>query len=628
MASANAAAPDTAAITDLAAAALSAFTAADLNLAAACLSNLHSLATATPPDLHVQYNTAVLNFYREHDCRDASSLVAATIDLLPEALQAGALRSPLPAALDLVSSPYVLTTLRARAGFIPIFNAAIVAYHSGALFTADKLATFLFSHVEAMEEDWLAMRTCFLLVDILLKTGQLNRVAGTLAYVEGLFASGAAASSRFTPVAPPWRGSAVSVMTLPKTPSEVLGCMHLYAARFGAAQCDAKLLKKESKSAVVSSNDDGSCPTAAALLIKAKFDLSASKALRVMESIDAQSPVRVRAAVRPLLLNNLGVIHHRLGRHALAALYLEQSRSAFSRLFISEGVADKAKVERPLLTYLARARDTHVAYNLGLQHMQLGHFRSALKLFSECARSDEVLASQSSMLWIRIAECCVAEASTARSKAPIAQARGRGQHRRYILRASAETDLSVMQYATMSARAALAIMDRSPVASSATAADDVTAATANRHRCAALALIAYTTLHFDPAAAIVACDELVSCSRPGDSDHAVLGRLYGAEALCLLGRPDEAVERLAPLLAMSGAGFSDGREGAFVNAALAHTLRGDMSAALRAAKAALKVTVGAAANGSPRRNAIAVAAYVSLRNDNVEAAKHILSASR
>lgn len=185
-----------------------------------------------------------------------------------------------------------------------------------------------------------------------------------------------------------------------------------------------------------------------------------------------------------------------------------------------------------------------------------------------------------------------------------------------------------MQYAALVARTALAIMDSSPVASATSTADEVAVSSANRHRCAALALIAYSTLHFDPGSAIVACDELVSCSRPGDSDHAVLGRLYGAEALCMLGRPDEAVERLAPLLAMSGASFADGREGAFVNPALAHTLRGDMSAALRAAKAALKVTAGSAANEAPRRNAIAVAAYVSLRNDNLQAAKHILSASR
>lgn len=615
-------------IAELAASSLAAFTAADLERAATCLSNLSSLAVTCPPDPHIEYNTAVLRFYRGDECRDATALIAATIDLLPESAREGISHSPLPAALAGISSPDILASLRSRAGFVPIFNAAVVAYQTGALFIADKLAAFLFSHVEAMEEDWLAMRTCFLVVDVLLRTCQLHRVAGILAYVERLFATSSDASSRFKLVTPPWRGSSVSVMTLPRTPAEVSCCLHLYAARLGAAQCDAKLLKKEAKSAVVSSADDGSCPTAAALLIKAKFDLSASKALRVMESIDMQSPARVRLAARPLLLNNLGVIHHRVGRHALGTLYLEQSRAALTSLFGTNEKGDAVAVDRPLLASIARARETHVAYNLGLEHMQLGHFRSALKFFSECAQSDEALSSQSPMLWIRIAECCVGEASSKRNKAPIAQARGRGQCRRYIIQAPPELDPSVMQYATLSARAALAIMATLPVASATTSAGDVAAAAANRHRCAALALIAYATLHFDPGAAIVACDELVSCSRPGDSDHAVLGRLYGAEALCLLGRPDEAVERLAPLLAMSGASFSDGREGAFVNAALAHTLRGDMSAALRAAKAALKVTAGSAANEMPRRNAIAVAAYVSLRNDNLQAAKHILSASR
>lgn len=617
-----------AAIAELASNSLTAFTAADLERSAASLASLSSLTAAAAPDPHVEYNTAVLRFYREDECCDASSLVGATIDVLPEAMHSAIPRFPLSAALAALSSPEALAALRTRVGFVPIFNTAVIAYQSGALFTADKLTAFLFSRVEAMEDDWLAMRTCFLVVDVLLRLGQLHRVAPILAYVEQLFATASDASSPFKLVTPPWRGTAVSMMTLPKTPGEVSCCLHLYAARLGAALCDAKLLKKEAKSAVVSSSDDGSCPTAAALLVKAKFDLSASKALRVIESIDVQSPARVRAAARPLLLNNLGVIHHRIGRHALAVLYFEQSRFALADLFGPNRRGDIGAVDRPMMTTIARSRETHVAYNLALEHMQLGHFQSALKLFSECAQADEALASQSPMLWIRIAECCVGEASTTDNKAPIAQARGRGPCRRYIIQAPPDIDPSIMQYATLVSRTALAIMDSSPVASASSTADEVAVSSANRHRCAALALIAYATLHFDPGAAIVACDELVSCSRPGDSDHAVLGRLYGAEALCLLGRPDEAVERLAPLLAMSGASFSDGREGAFVNAALAHTLRGDMSAALRAAKAALKVTAGSAANEAPRRNAIAVAAYVSLRNDNLQAAKLILSSSR
>lgn len=625
------AAPSPAAVADLASAALSAFTAADLDRAAACLASLAPLTASAGPDAHVDYNAAVLRFYRDGGAADAASLAAATAAILPEPLRAALPPGPPAAVLAALAAGDALAALRSRAGFVPIFNAAVVAYQSGALVAADKLASFLFSRVEAMEDDWLAMRTCFLVVDVLLRLGQLQRVAPVLAYVDRLFAAVGDASAPFTRVTPVWRGTDVSMMTVPKTPAEVPCCLHLYAARLGAALCDAKLLKKEAKSAVVSSADDGSCPTAAALLVKAKFDLSPTKAMRVMESIDVQSPPRVRAAARPLLLNNLGVIHHRIGRPALAMLYFENSRRALKDLFGPDGSGKRAAaapVDRPMMITTARSRETHVAYNLGLVHMQLGHFQTAIKFFTECAQADEALASQSPMLWIRIAECCVGEATAARSNTPIARACGRGPCRRYIIQTPPEPDPSVMQYAASVARTALAIMDASPVASAASTADEVAVSSANRNRCAALALIAYTTLHFDPGAAIVACDELVSCSRPGDSDHAVLGRLYGAEALCLLGRPDEAVERLAPLLAMSGASFSDGREGAFVNAALAHTLRGDMSAALRAAKAALKVTAGSAANEAPRRNAIAVAAYVSLRNDNVQAAKHILSASR
>jgi hypothetical protein len=614
-ASALAAAP----MAELSSAALAAFTSADHERAATCLADLAALSlTVAAPDPRVAYNTAVLHFYSRGGVGGAGPLLAATVDLLPEAVRAAVPREPMSRTLATLAAPDVLAAVRAAVGFVPIFNAAVVAYNGGRIWAADKLVTFLFSHVEAMEEDWLALRTCLLAMDIHLRTGALAAAGRVMTYVEDLFHA-ADPALPFAKVTPPWPGAAVSIMTLPTCRAEVTCCMHLYAARLGAAQSDAKLLKKEAKSAVVLSADDGPTPTAAALLVKAKLDLNASKVLRVMESVHAQAPPRVRAAAWPLLLNNLGVIHHRLGRHALAALYLERSRAAFSSLF---------GAERRSTSVLVRARETHVAYNLGLENLQLGHHRAALTLFSDCARADEVLASRSPMLWIRIAECCVGEAGGTQSNAPVAQVRGRGLCRRHVLCAPPGADATLMQYAAMCSRAALAIMDRSPVAFATTVADEVTADAANRQRCAALALIAFTTLHFDPAAAIVACDELVSCSRPGDSDHAVLGRLYGAEALCSLGRPDEAVDRLAPLLAMSGASFADGREGAFVNAALAHTLRGDMAAAVRAAKAALKVTAASATNCSPRRDAIAVAAYVNLRDDNVEAARHILSATR
>lgn len=662
---ARASAVDTAQMATMSAVALTCFTAGDYERARQCLKELES-----SQDPRVLYNTAVLDFYRKSSCCDPSIVLSATVALLPadvgeDARMALAASSdvapPLASTLTSLTHPPVLAALRTAMGFVPIFNVAVVAYQSGHVFVADKFVTHLFSHVEAME-DWLAFRTCFLAIDLNLRKGDLGMVGRVVKFVERLVpalatnpAGNVATSAddqlastsnvevngepsgfpepsvHFEKVTPPWHGARTSVLSLPTSLPELKFCMHMYAARLGAAQGDAKLLRKESKGAVVFANDCGTCPTAAALLIKAKLDLNAAKVLRVMESIHSQAPARVQEAVRPLLLNNLGVIHHRLGRHALASLYFERSRTAFSALS-SKGISLENSSRLNTFSMVARGRDSHVTYNLGLQHLQLGHFRVALALFCSCARSDEVLSSRSAMLWIRISECCIGEANKMVEQDPVSYLRGRGRCRRYVLKTPRKPDAALMQYAALCARTALSVIDKANPPStsfpSSVSGDDIAESEGLRQRCSALVLIAYATLHFDPHAAIAACDELVTCSRPGDSDHAVLGRLYGAEALCMLGRPDDAADRLSPLLAMSGTSMAAGREGAFVNVALAHTLRGDMAAAVRAAKAALNVTAKIPPGSSPRRNALMVAAYVSLRDGNMDAARQILSSTR
>jgi hypothetical protein len=674
----------------LSATAQSAFVCADYPRAATVLADL---AVAAPADARVAYNAAVVHFYHESRARDPVPLLATTLALDSEPHDVSA-TPVVPRILAVLASQPVMARIKTTAGLVPLFNAAVIAYQRGSVRVAEILAQFLFANVEAME-DWLAFRTCCLVIDINLRTGKTATVATIITYVERLvpalstsspqqiqpdsadnpsssgdctapLAASLAASddesenadllaglssTRFASVAPPWLGSAISIITPPSSFTDLKFCMHLYAARLGAAREDPKALKNEARSAVAYSEDDGRCPTSAALLVQAKLEVSSWKGLRVMEVIRDHAPSRVFRVIHPLLLNNLGIIHHSLGRHAIAAVYLDQARSAFTALYetdsqqkpelASPGTSLSTARPRHPLSITGQAQSTHVAYNLGLQHLQLDNYRTALSMFGECARADEVLASSSPILWIRMAECCVGEANANANAKPVAVVRGQGRGRRYVLNTREKPETNLMQYAAVCARAALAIIDGTVASSAASNASNssgslpsapTAAAVAPtmstpvkaRLRCSALALIAYTTLNFDPAAAIVACDELVSCSRPGDSDHAVLGRLYGAEALCMLGRPGEASDRLAPLLAMSGSSVADGREGAFVNAALAHALRGDMAAAARAAKAALKVTELSNSTGGTRRNAVMVAAYVSLRDGNADAARQIL----
>lgn len=636
----------------LAFAAQSAFTSARFDDAKRLLDEFaNTLAPQSVTHLRVRYNEAILNFYHSGLSTDPLSLLQATVDMLPVELRPAS-TSSLEKVLNLLVSSKSVVAIREKSGFIPLFNVCVIAYQSSRVEQAAIIGSYLFEHVEAME-DWLALRTCCLLIDVNLRLGSASTVRRVMDYVETLVptlnqshastdADGTAreldAVSQHMKVAPSQTGFKYSCLALPASLSDVKFCMHTYAARLSAAHEDVRSLKKEAKSAVSCSEDDSRCPTAAALVIKAKMESNATKVFRIMESIRSQATPQVFAAAKPLLLNNLGIVHHKIGCHAVAAAYLDLAWKSFNELFRDLGFPSKdghATAYRPF-SIIARSRDSHVTYNLALQHMQLGNFRTALSLFGICAKSDGILAKSSPILWIRMAECCVREACSGRESYFPAFVRGNGQARRFVLINAPEASVEAMRYAAVCARAAVelislkksslsALNDSSAQQSSPLPRESMHAST--QQKCHALSLLAYTCLHFDPSAALAASNELVTCSRLGDSNHAILGHIYGAEALCVLARPNEATDRLSPLLTMAGTTIAGGREGAFVNASLAHALQGDMAAAARAAKAALKVTASTSSNRSPRREAVQVAAYISSRDGNMEGARQLLQLS-
>lgn len=604
-----------------ASAARAAFVSGEFARAEDCLGALSSANGQGRADPLCEYNAAVVRFYGTHKGRDATPLLVTALKLSG---RADANESePLGELLARVCQPQTTAQVRTTLGLVAIYNVGVIAYNRGFVAHAGTLARFLFSHVEAMD-DWLAIRVCCLVIDSQLRSGDVEFVSRVVTYAERLTADGVSAgggdgelasgASGSLAVTPEWDGAEASLVALPQSAGDLKFCMHLYAARLYAALDDSKAFRKEAKSAVTHSDEHGRSPTAGALMVKARMEPNAAKVLRIMESIHSQTRARERRALEPLALNNLGVILHRTSKHAAASVCFQRARMAFDEL-LPRGPPPQA--HRPL-SALATAADTHVAYNLALQYVVLGEFRAALGMFAACARSDEVFATSSPIVWLRMAECCARVATEQARPAAASLVRGRGRGRRHVLQPAPRADPALVRYGVVCARAALEILDRR--ASAAAPADE-------QLRCHALALIAHGTLDADPAACVAACNDLVERSRPGDSDHAVLGRLYGAEALCRLGRPNEASDRLAPLLAMSSTGLTTGREAAFVNAALVHDLRGDAAAAARAAKAAVKVTEACPPRHSPRIDAVQVSAYITLKDNNLDAARTQLRAS-
>lgn len=607
--------------------ALTAFLASDFPTAEKILPAL----SPTTDDPRLAHNLLITRFYASRTIHSLNSILHFVASHLPSSPSITALLTL--AAED----PAALKSILTKLGPVTLYNVATIAYTRGALRAAAAVANLLYSNVDVLD-DWLALRLCFLLADIHLRVHDVTTAAAVTAYADRLIPqftrTESAHQSEIPRLAPEWPGRATAVLEPPASSEDAKFCLRIYNARVSAAT-DGSKNRKDAKSAVVAADDPDTRPTAAALLVKARVEASLSKGLRILASVSNQSPPHVMKKVRPLALNSLGVLHHRLGRHALAACYFEEARRAFAELFGgAAGVATMSGVQ-----------DSHVCYNLALQYMKLGDFGRALELFSISARKDPTMAESEPLLWIRMAESCVAMDLGGDEKRQLLVVEGTGRGRRMVIRARPRDQGLTMEYASACARGALAILDKQKERTEAasprksgktvtlsrkkeTSEDDLLAIRQGPNdlqlRGAALCLLAYSSLAFDANAVIDACDELSELYPQSKDKRALLGRLYAAEALCQLGRAEEAANRLAPLLVINEPSESNLREAACMNIALSHMNSGDIDAASRTARAAFKVMNSSRQPHNLRKHASFVVAYIHLRSGETDSARQVL----
>lgn len=630
-----------------------------LSLTSDSSSDLHNVKKLTD-DPRIKHNALVAKFYATRNQEDLDNLIYYVSEFLP----AERLPRTTEQFFDLtLSDPAALKFLYTHVGPVALYNVAVIAYHQGFIQPAAAVGELLYSNVEAMD-DWLALKTCFLLIDVHLRLGDVSSASTVAAYAEKLlpcFTKSPSTAENPNPqpqsemkrLAPDWSGRSKGILEAPISYEDAKFCMHIYNARLSAASeaslDGARSIRKEAKSAVLAADDTETRPTAAALLVKARVEQSYSKGLRILASIVNQSPAHITTKVRPLALNSLGVLHHRLGRHALAACYFEHSRQAFHQLFKEDAASSSPRSVG--LNVLSSAKDAHVSFNLALQYMKLSDYSRALDLFTICVRHDTTFAKDSALLWIRMAECCVGIETNGNGRHILAL-EGQGRGRRMIMRSDGRDEGLTLEYAATCARAAIVILDRHKGLGSAFGnngamqserysfipnstsrsgkgdENDITARSADddlRLRGAALAILAYASLSFDPRAVLEACDELHKLYPKGDSDRCILSRLYAAEAYCMLGQSEEAARRLQPLIGANFAPDMPLREAACINMAFVHLSNGDIATASRAAKIALKAfSTNQKRNRILRKEAIFAVSYIFLRSGETETARRCL----
>lgn len=628
-------------------------------------------------DPRIRHNALVAQFYHTPSDVHVDNIIFYVSEFLPIEQRPDTVKHFFD---HIVRDPSVLKFLYNHVGAVALYNVAVIAYHRCLIAAAATVGELLFEKVEALDE-WLALNTCFLLTDIHLRLSNVSSAVTVLSYAEKLLpafnrpllnnqnnnsnensdnnnhnntndsTAHADHLAEFRSLSPEWPARSTAILEPPQSYEHAKFCMLMYNARLSAdsdATDGGRNIRKEAKCAVQAADDAISRPTSAALLVKARVEQNFSKGLRILASIVNQSPPHMLPKVRPLALNSLGVLHHRLGRHALAACYFEQSRRAFTELFAP------SKESSFHLSIFSAVKDTHVAYNLALQYMKTGQYSTALQLLTTCAHADTVFASRSAMLWIRMAECCVALESSDASARSSLSLEGKGQSRRMVMRVSEKTDIASMEYASCCARAALDILDeekkhkdknpdnlsttdfgkesKTPWADQMKLSSVAGAANTQRSaveemelRAAAWSLIAYASLSFDASAVVDASDELLKLYPKGEHERCTLAHLYAAEAYCMQGRAKEAVTRLTPLLSQSLILDPHVREAAYVNMALTHASSEDLVTASRVARIVLKFQSGGGKRpGMIRKESIFAVAYIFLRNGDTASAREAL----
>lgn len=264
------------------------------------------------------------------------------------------------------------------------------------------------------------------------------------------------------------------------------------------------------------------------------------------DGASAALPLGAPPRPRPSVLSNIACVLHSTGRHSTAALLLH-----------------RAVQVPPSSSTVAPPPSPTVLYNLGLQRLMLGYHTGAAKCFRGVAR----WRGERPALWLRLAECAVG-ATHARRRGAAPESRlssrrvhdggggddgggegggdgsgedGDGGGSGYDDDSDGSSGLT-SEYALMCLDNASILLEKEKETME------------NELRAGVSALRAYVQLTLGrPHAVLRDADRLLRGLRSSDggegsssssSHYALLGRCYAAEALCLLGRGEEAAEHI------------------------------------------------------------------------------------
>ena len=149
----------------------------------------------------------------------------------------------------------------------------------------------------------------------------------------------------------------------PIPPVDVKLLLHLYRGRLFLSARNLKVSKREIKSALNLSRENTT-----ALLLKAQLEYSRGNYKKATKQLTLCIG-RADSGMRGMLLNNLGCIHHRMGKHHVSAAYFRNALSASER---------SGSLSVPAFS---QDKSLAILYNTGLQLLTCGKPDLAFRCF-------------------------------------------------------------------------------------------------------------------------------------------------------------------------------------------------------------------------------------------------------
>ncbi|KAJ9588355.1 hypothetical protein L9F63_018281 [Diploptera punctata] len=538
-----------------------------------CLQNLTKLEAARPQDTKVLHNKAIAEYYKSDlkktdQFRKNMNIVCSQAHV----------------NIDNTDS------LEDVEYCVIYYNQAVLLYHLKQYGKALTIMEKIFSFIEPMEES-LAHRVCLLLIELHLCMYQPDKILALIAYIENQFVvSTDSVISTEKDIKPLEKEHKEKKPVTGDAATDTFRLKLLqYRARCYLMTHALKACKREMKSVIT-----GGGPTLGSVLLKGNLEYQRGnfrKAIKVINSIPPSNlPFKdVGECPAVLYYNNMGCIHHYMGKPHLACFYLQKAFHENDCAMKSLPKPEPAEPYsgRPLFT-LGSNKNYELMYNLGVTLLHAGRPIQAFDCLTEAVQ----VYHMNPRLWLRLAECCVMAHKAdnesdfnihARRKDLVQGVVGTGTHRKIILTPQLSRDtkyscegvsyaipVATVEFASLCLRNALLLLPDcqpdEPVVLPPTDTPDgpniprtpgthyVYAAPSNpldwhevaSLRCSVLAMSAYVALCLGDYILALDHAQMLLVQPALSGVHRMLGHLYAAEALVLLDKISDAIEHLNP----------------------------------------------------------------------------------